>query len=214
MPFASHYSAKLTKLTTFRIAFTILMTSQINDIRWLVMLDKSYKKISARTADKIVAGRMSFSSKRKHVERRTGSTFSSANSATDSVTDWRNSLEQQTQHLDKDAATYSTLERREQVHRLKRYAAINGERYSVAIGKARAACARSFAPSSSAAITPRIRYSLRSIVHKLISAKLLRHDHSIIACSRHIYYCSSRTSRSWWITHSTQRYRRGCNSSN
>ena len=26
--------------------------------------------------------------------------------------------------------------------------------------------------------------------------------------------CSSRTSRSWWITHSTQRQRRGCNKSN
>ena len=39
------------------------------------------------------------------------------------------------------------------------------------------------------------------------------HDHSIIACSRHIYVwcCSSRTSRSWWITQSTQHHRRGCN---
>jgi len=39
------------------------------------------------------------------------------------------------------------------------------------------------------------------------------HDHSIIACSRHIYLwcCSSRTSRSWWITHLTQHHRRGCN---
>ena len=39
------------------------------------------------------------------------------------------------------------------------------------------------------------------------------HDHFIIACLRHIYVwcCSSRTSRSWWITQSTQRYRRGCN---
>jgi len=27
----------------------------------------------------------------------------------------------------------------------------------------------------------------------------------------HIYCCSSRTSRSWWITHSTQRHRKGCN---
>jgi len=40
------------------------------------------------------------------------------------------------------------------------------------------------------------------------------HDHSIIACSRHTYEwcCSSRTSRSLWITHSTQHLRRGCNS--
>ena len=39
------------------------------------------------------------------------------------------------------------------------------------------------------------------------------HDHSINACSRHIYVwcCSSRTSRSWWITHLTQHHRRGCN---
>ena len=39
------------------------------------------------------------------------------------------------------------------------------------------------------------------------------HDHSIITCSRHIYVwcCSSGTSRSWWITQSTQHHRRGCN---
>jgi len=39
------------------------------------------------------------------------------------------------------------------------------------------------------------------------------HDYSIIACSRHIYVwcCSSRTSRSWWITQSTQHHRRGYN---
>ena len=40
------------------------------------------------------------------------------------------------------------------------------------------------------------------------------HDHSIITCRRHIYVwcCSSCTSRSWWITQSTQHHRRGCNS--
>jgi len=33
-----------------------------------------------------------------------------------------------------------------------------------------------------------------------------RRDHSVIACSRHIYgCCSSSTSRSWWIAHSTTR---------
>jgi len=50
------------------------------------------------------------------------------------------------------------------------------------------------------------------MVHKLISAELPRHDHSFIACSRHIYVwcCSSRTSRSWWITQSTQHHRIGC----
>jgi len=39
------------------------------------------------------------------------------------------------------------------------------------------------------------------------------HDHSIIACSRHIHVwcCSSRTSRLWWITQSTQHHRRGSN---
>ena len=39
------------------------------------------------------------------------------------------------------------------------------------------------------------------------------HDHSIIACSRHIYVwcCSPRTSRSWWITQSMQHHRRVCN---
>jgi len=62
-------------------------------------------------------------------------------------------------------------------------------------------------------ITLRVRWSLRSIIHKSISAELPRHDHSFIACSRHLYVwcCSSRTSRSWWITQSTQHHRRGCN---
>jgi len=36
-------------------------------------------------------------------------------------------------------------------------------------------------------ITLRVRQSLRSMVHKLISAELPSHDHSFIACSRHIY---------------------------
>jgi len=36
----------------------------------------------------------------------------------------------------------------------------------------------------------------------LVSPEITRRDHSIIACLRHIYVwcCSSRTSRSWWIT--------------
>ena len=39
------------------------------------------------------------------------------------------------------------------------------------------------------------------------------HDHSVFTCSRHIrvWCCSSRTSRSWWITHLTQHHRRDCN---
>jgi len=45
------------------------------------------------------------------------------------------------------------------------------------------------------------------------TVEFTRRDHSIIACSRHIYECySSRTSRSWWMEHSAQRQRRGCNS--
>jgi len=34
----------------------------------------------------------------------------------------------------------------------------------------------------------------------------------LLVRTTHIYFCSSRTSRSWWITQSTQRHRRGCNS--
>jgi len=47
-----------------------------------------------------------------------------------------------------------------------------------------------------------------------VSPEITRHDHYIIACSRHVYVwcCSSRTSRSWWITQTTQPHRRGCNS--
>ena len=61
--------------------------------------------------------------------------------------------------------------------------------------KSRAACAQSFALWQQATI------------------EFTCHDHSIIACSRHIYVwcCSSRTSRSWWITHLMQHHRRGCN---
>jgi len=33
----------------------------------------------------------------------------------------------------------------------------------------------------------------------------------LLARSTHTYFCSSRTSRSWWITQSTQHHRRGCN---
>ena len=42
-------------------------------------------------------------------------------------------------------------------------------------------------------------------------------DHSIgitlllLVRATYIYFCSSRTSRSWWIMQSTQRHRRGCN---
>jgi len=35
----------------------------------------------------------------------------------------------------------------------------------------------------------------------------------LFVCTTYTYCCSSRTSRSWWITHSTQRHQRGCNNS-
>ena len=62
-------------------------------------------------------------------------------------------------------------------------------------------------------ITLRVRYCYVQSLTLLLSPEITRHDHSIIACSRHIYVrcCSSRTSRSWWITQSTQHHRRGCN---
>jgi len=65
-----------------------------------------------------------------------------------------------------------------------------------AIGKTRAACAQSFT------------------LWQQATTEFMRRNHSIIACSRNVYKlycCSSPTSRSWWITHSTQRHRRGCN---
>jgi len=45
-------------------------------------------------------------------------------------------------------------------------------------------------------------------------------DHSIwitpllLVRATYIYFCSSRTSHSWWITQSTQHHRRGCNNIN
>jgi len=59
--------------------------------------------------------------------------------------------------------------------------------------KSRAACVQSFAPWQQATI------------------EITWQDHSIIACSYHAYFCSSHTSRSWWITQSTKRHRRDCN---
>ena len=69
--------------------------------------------------------------------------------------------------------------------------------------------------NSHAMITLRVRCCYVQSLTSLVSPEITRHDHSIIACSRHIYEwcCSSRTSRSWWITHSTQHHRRGCNTS-
>ena len=61
--------------------------------------------------------------------------------------------------------------------------------------KSRAACAQSFAPWQQATI---------EIMRRNLSYYCL--------LALHIWWCySSRTSRSWWITQSTQRHRRGCN---
>jgi len=63
-------------------------------------------------------------------------------------------------------------------------------------------------------ITLRARYCYVQSLTSLVSPEITRHDHSIIACTRHIYVwcCSSRTSRSWWSTQSTQHHWRGSNS--
>ena len=60
----------------------------------------------------------------------------------------------------------------------------------------------------------RAAYSQSFALWQQATIEFTCHDHSIIACSRHIYVwcCSSRTSRSFWITQSTQHHRRGCNS--
>ena len=61
--------------------------------------------------------------------------------------------------------------------------------------KSRAACAQSYAPWQQATI-------------EIMRRNLLL----LLARATHIYRYSSRTSRSWWITQSKQRHRRGCNS--
>jgi len=51
-------------------------------------------------------------------------------------------------------------------------------------------------------------------------SEVTHHDHSIgitlllLVRATYICFCSSRTSRSWWITQSMQHHRRGCNTSN
>ena len=59
----------------------------------------------------------------------------------------------------------------------------------------------------------RAAYAQSFALWQQATIEFTRHDHSVIACSRHIYEwcCSSRTSRSWWVTQSTQHHRRGCN---
>ena len=63
-------------------------------------------------------------------------------------------------------------------------------------------------------LTPRslFVYAIRS-VQSLVSPEI-NTPRSLHYClfTPHIHgCCSSRTSRTWWITHSTQRHRRGCN---
>jgi len=50
----------------------------------------------------------------------------------------------------------------------------------------------------------RAAYALSFALWQQATIEFTCHDHSIIACSRHIYVwcCSSRTSHSWWITQS------------
>jgi len=71
----------------------------------------------------------------------------------------------------------------------------NVEIYSVAIGNPERHMRKA---SSHAMITLRVRYCYVQSLTSLVSPEITRHDHSIIACSRHIYVwcCSSRTSRS------------------
>jgi len=69
---------------------------------------------------------------------------------------------------------------------------------TVAIGKARAASAQSFA-----------------LWHHATVETMRRNLSYYCLFAPRIYICcSSHTPRSWWITHSTQHYWRGCNSTN
>ena len=84
--------------------------------------------------------------------------------------------------------------------------------------KARAACAQSFAlwQQATIAITPRDHSSHTLLLRYIVYIVSITRDYT----PRSLYYClfaphihgccSSRTSRSWWITHSTQQKRRGC----
>jgi len=62
---------------------------------------------------------------------------------------------------------------------------------------------------SHAMITPRICYCY---VQLFTSLDITCHDHYYCLFAPHINRCcSSHTSQSWWIAHSTQRQPRGCN---
>ena len=63
--------------------------------------------------------------------------------------------------------------------------------------------------------TSRAAYEQTFAPWQQVTIEFTCHDHSIIACSRHIYVwcCSSRTSCWWWITQSTQHHWKGCNTS-
>ena len=95
----------------------------------------------------------------------------------------------------------------------------NSTKYYCCDRKSRVVCAQSFAPWQQAtieimlAISLCVRLSLRSIDHTLISAELPHRNLSYYCLlALHMWWCySSHTSRSWWITQSTQHHRRGCN---
>ena len=89
--------------------------------------------------------------------------------------------------------------------------------FPVAIGKARAACAQSFTLRQQATIEiMRRNHHPRALVIKFnrshVNIDRVSPPQSLYCLlASHIYCCCSRTSRSWWITLSTQRQRRGCN---
>ena len=93
--------------------------------------------------------------------------------------------------------------------------------------KSRAACAQSFARWQQATIAiTRRDHSMSSPLASTINCspgsqaltEVTHQDHSIgitlllLVRATYIYFCSSRTSGSWWIIQSTQHQQRGCNS--
>jgi len=85
--------------------------------------------------------------------------------------------------------------------------------------KSWAAYAQSFAPWQQATIEFTCHdHSLRTLVVTINGSQVkigrASTPRSLFYClfAPHIWCCSSRTSRSWWITQSTQHHRRGCNS--
>jgi len=89
---------------------------------------------------------------------------------------------------------------------------------TVAIRKPERASAQSFALWQQATIeftchdhSPRTLVITCNRSHVNIGRTSTPRSLSLLVHATYIYCCSSRTSRSWWITQSTQRQRRGCN---